>query len=123
MEKVREYAKRSIDPFLSLNSLNMTVNLFLCQSGSSTARQWKCDQMEAIHCSIDQILSLYVHIFKSGVGQRTYGAVTATQLDSAIPARQLGESWKLSCSPGPTQALIIEASLCVLVSLDPHFGF
>lgn len=30
---------------------------------------------------------------------------------------------KLLCSPGPTEALIIEASFCVFVHLDPHFGF
>lgn len=38
---------------------------------------------------------------------RTYDAVIATEQNTVIPARQLG-----SPPPGPTQALIIEASAC-----------
>lgn len=38
---------------------------------------------------------------------KTYDAVIATELNTVIPAKQLS-----SCSPGPTQALIIEASVC-----------
>lgn len=38
---------------------------------------------------------------------RTSDAVIATELNTVIPAKQLS-----SCSPGPAQALIIEASVC-----------
>lgn len=43
---------------------------------------------------------------------RTYDAVTATELHTVIPVRQLKQT------PGPTEALIIEASSCVFVHLD-----
>lgn len=36
------------------------------------------------------------------LGPRTYDAVIATELNTVIPAKQLS-----SCSPGPTQALIM----------------
>lgn len=52
---------------------------------------------------------------------RTYDAVTATELYTVIPVRQM-RSWnKLLRSPGPTEALIIEASFCVFVRLGPCF--
>lgn len=91
--------------------------------------------MEAIHCSIDPLQYIAVLIIFSIVcphydqhGQatlvpRTYDAVTATELCTVIPVRQLGSLNKLLRSPGPTEALIIEASFCVFVHLDPHFGY
>lgn len=45
---------------------------------------------------------------------RTYRAVIATELNTVIPAKQLS-----SPSPGPTQALIIEASACLMLT-NPH---
>lgn len=46
---------------------------------------------------------------------RTHRAVVATELNTVIPAKQLSSP----PSPGPTQALIVEASAC-LMHTNPH---
>ncbi len=126
----QEYASRCNDPFLSQKRiwlLTFSLSAVFLKSVikySMTAKnmiKWK--QYMAVLIIFSTVCPRYDQHGQATLVPRTYDAVTATELYTVIPVRQL-RSWnKLLRSPGPTEALIIEASFCVFVHLDPHFGF
>lgn len=65
-----------------------------------------CKQTEAIHSSVDYRLYC-IPAFWSRV-TKTFDVVSATELNTVIPVRQLRGWDQLLCSAGPTQALIVE---------------
>lgn len=100
----------------------MTVNHFPVSGILKECHKIQHDSenmIKAIHRSIDHLLycvsTWSAWLSHSGPEDN---AVTATELYTVIPVRQLRSCKKLLRSPGPTEALIIEASFRVFVHLD-----
>lgn len=115
----QENASRCNDPFLSLKWL-LTFSLLavFLKSVINSENMIKLKQYIAVLIIFSTVCPRYDQHGQATLVQRTYDAVTDTELYTVIPVRQLGSWNKLLRSPGPTEALIIEASFCVFVHRD-----